>query len=83
MSGDGSPQTAEKRSSMAQIKALRRDGEKPANQTKIIRAVRRIIKAIFLLPSLIPKKSAIEENMDRCIPESAITWDKPAFLKSE
>ena len=57
--------------SIAQIKALVRDGEKPANQTKAIRVIIRRIKVSFLMPARFPKNKAIAENMERCIPESA------------
>ena len=57
--------------SMAQIKALVSDGEKPANQTKAIKVIMRSTKVSFLIPALLPKNIAIAENMERCIPESA------------
>ncbi len=54
-----------------QIKALNKDGEKPANQTNIINAITRIINVVFFRPNLFPKKIAIEENIDKCIPDNA------------
>ena len=68
--------------SMAQIKARVKDGEKPANQTKAISVTIRKIKVSFLIPVRFPKKSAIAENMERCIPESAKMWERPARRKA-
>ena len=67
--------------SMAQIKALVSDGEKPANQTKAIRVIMRSTKVSFLIPALLPKNIAIAENMERCMPERARMWERPARRK--
>ena len=67
--------------SILQINALNKDGDNPANHTKIISAVILIINESFFLPIRFPKNIAIPENIDKCIPESARMCDKPAFLK--
>ena len=62
-------------------KALSKDGDKPANHTNITRVIILIIKESFRRPMRLPKNKAIPENIDRCIPERARIWDRPAFLK--
>jgi signal transduction histidine kinase len=56
---------------IAQIKALVREGEKPANQTKAIRIIILSKKESFFMPAFFPKNKAIEENIERCIPDKA------------
>lgn len=68
--------------SKAQIKALKRDGEKPANHTKRIKVIILIKQVIFFLPIMFPRKIEIAENIERCIPDKARMWDKPAFLNA-
>ena len=68
--------------SMAQIKALVRDGEKPANQTKAIRVLMRRMKVNFLIPARFPKNKAIAENIERCIPLRAKMCERPARRKA-
>ena len=67
--------------SMAQIKALINEGEKPANHTKAIKVTMRSTKVSFLIPALLPKNIAIAENMERCIPERASICERPARRK--
>ena len=64
-----------------QINALKRDGEKPANHTKNIRAEILIANITFRRFNLLPIKTAIAENIERCIPESARMCERPAVLK--
>ena len=66
----------------AQIKALVSDGEKPANHTNATNAIMRSRNVSFLIPARFPKKIAIAENMERCMPESARMWERPARRKA-
>ena len=82
MSGSFTFAIAAKSISILHIKALNKEGEKPANQTKIISAIILIIKVSFFLPIFFPANMAIPENIDKCIPDKARICDKPAFLKA-
>ena len=83
ISGFFTPATAANKSSILQIKALKSDGENPANHTNKISAIMRMMNVSFLRPKRLPKKSAMELNIERCIPESAIMCERPAVLKDE
>lgn len=57
--------------SMAQIYALNKEGEKPANQTNKNKATILIINDIFFRLIFFPKNIAIDENIERCMPDKA------------
>jgi ssDNA-binding Zn-finger/Zn-ribbon topoisomerase 1 len=71
MSGFFAPAIVEAIKSMAEIKALVSEGEKPANHTKAMSVIMRRKKVSFFIPALFPKKRAIEENIERCMPDKA------------
>ena len=48
---------------------------------KKIKAIILIINESLFLPIFFPTNNAIPENIERCIPESARIWERPAFLK--
>ena len=82
MSGFWAPAILAAIVSRAQIKARTRDGENPANHTKPTRAEIRRKKVSLRTPVRLPKKSAMAENMERCIPERAKMWERPARRKA-
>ena len=71
ISGFSLSDKAERISRQLQIKALKSEGEKPANQTKTTTATVRIINESLFLFIFLPMNIAIPENIERCIPESA------------
>ena len=71
ISGFSVPLIVAIRLNKAHINARSSDGEKPANQTKRMSTRIRIKYVSFFLPSLSPQKTAIAENIDRCIPDKA------------
>ena len=81
ISGCSAPAIAATNISIAQIKARVSDGEKPANHTKAISVIMRRTKVSFFIPARLPKNIAIAENMERCMPESARMWERPARRK--
>ncbi len=63
------------------INALSNEGDNPANHTNIIKEIIRIINESLFRPILFPMNMAIEENMERCIPDNARICERPEFLK--
>ena len=82
MSGFSVPLIAASRLKTEQIKARINEGEKPANQTKRMRTMILIRYVSRFLPILSPQKTAIEENIERCIPESASMCESPESRKA-
>ena len=82
MSGFSVPQIAATRLKTEQMKALIKDGEKPANQTKRMSTMILMIYVSRFLPILSPQKTAIDENIERCIPESARMCESPESLNA-
>ena len=71
MSGFRAPAMVAASVRRAQIKARVSDGEKPANHTNATSAIMRNTNVSFFTPARLPKKTAIAENIERCMPESA------------
>ncbi len=65
-----------------QTSARKSDGESPANQTKKATAEREIASAKRRVARFLPRKAASPPKRETCMPESAITWLSPAFLKA-
>ena len=71
ISGFKAPAIVETNINRAQIKARVRDGEKPANHTNATKVIMRRTNVSFFTPARLPKNTAIAENIERCMPESA------------
>lgn len=68
------------RQSKEHKKARNKEGEKPANQTKSITNKNEKPILIFFPAIFFDAEALKPAKKDKCIPESAKTWDKPAFL---